>query len=225
MVPWWWCCESVCDWWTLANDTFSSSQTPDARLRAAIATPPKFRSPGLHLELLRDPSFKTRVHFYLWPFLVLAHVPLQTFSISIVAKFPNPNSPGVPGSGHNWVLGAVAYIACWILWIFGVFLGYEVLYSYYRRWRFRRPLILPIYMSSPAFNFVALSSYDHFCFLQHIRSSAFPTLTRRGPSFGRGLAARCARRNVLFLCAKPSDIVTLLPRAGLGLAFALVLQY
>ena len=54
-----------------------------------------------------------------------------------VAKFPNPDSPGVPGSGRNWVLGAVAYIACWNLWIFGVFLGYEVLYSYYRRWRFR----------------------------------------------------------------------------------------
>jgi hypothetical protein len=57
----------------------SSSQTPDARLRAAVATPPKFRSPGLHLELLRDPSWKTRIHFYLFPILVLAHVPLQTF--------------------------------------------------------------------------------------------------------------------------------------------------
>ena len=58
---------------------FSSSQTPDARLRDAIATPPKFRSPGLHLELLRDPSWKSRIHFYLFPILVLAHVPLQTF--------------------------------------------------------------------------------------------------------------------------------------------------
>ena len=58
---------------------FSSSQTPDARLRVAIASPPKFRSPGLHLELLRDPSFKTRMHFYLWPIIILAHVPLQTF--------------------------------------------------------------------------------------------------------------------------------------------------
>ena len=53
-----------------------------------------------------------------------------------VAKFPNPDAPGVPGSGRNWVLGAVAYIACWIIWIFGVFLGYELIYSY-RRWRFR----------------------------------------------------------------------------------------
>ena len=62
---------------------------------------------------------------------------LNQVYIRRVAKFPNPDSPGVPGSGHNWVLGAVAYIACWILWIFGVFLGYEVLCSYYRRWRFR----------------------------------------------------------------------------------------
>jgi hypothetical protein len=63
----------------LSPTLLSSSQTPDARLRAAIAAPPKFRSPGLHLELLRDPSWKTRLHFYLFPLLVLAHLPLQTF--------------------------------------------------------------------------------------------------------------------------------------------------
>jgi hypothetical protein len=28
--------------------------------------------------------------------------------------------------------------------------------------------------ASPAFNFVAMSPYDHYCFLQHIRSSASP---------------------------------------------------
>jgi hypothetical protein len=33
----------------------------------------------LHLELLRDPSWKTRIHFYMFPVPVLAHVPLQTF--------------------------------------------------------------------------------------------------------------------------------------------------
>jgi hypothetical protein len=58
---------------------FFSSQSPDACLRAAIATPPKFRSLGLHLELLLDPSFKTRLHFYPFSLLVLARVPLQTF--------------------------------------------------------------------------------------------------------------------------------------------------
>jgi hypothetical protein len=63
----------------LSPTVFSSSQTPDARVRAAIAAPPKFRSPGLHLELLRDPSWMTRLHFYLFPILVFAHVPLQTY--------------------------------------------------------------------------------------------------------------------------------------------------
>ena len=63
-------------------------------------------------------------------------------SSSIVANFANPSAPGVPSSGHNWVLGAVAYLACWVLWIFGVFLGYEVAYSYYRRWCFREYLKL-----------------------------------------------------------------------------------
>jgi hypothetical protein len=51
-----------------------------------------------------------------------------------------------------------------------------------------------------------MSSYDHFCFLQHIRSSAFPYVNSSAVlPFGRGLAARCAHGNVLFLCAKPSD--------------------
>lgn len=65
------------------------SQTPvhphshsHARIRPAqvqSATQPKFRVPGLHLELLRDPSWKTRLHFYLFPLLVFAHIPIQTF--------------------------------------------------------------------------------------------------------------------------------------------------
>ena len=55
-----------------------------------------------------------------------------------VSRFPNPDAPGVPGSGRNWVLGAVAYIASWVIWFFVVFIGYELFYSFYRRWRFRK---------------------------------------------------------------------------------------
>ncbi|KAH9953468.1 hypothetical protein BC827DRAFT_134941 [Russula dissimulans] len=213
----------------LSPTLLSSSQTPDARLRAAIVAPPKFRSPGLHLELLRDPSWKTRLHFYLFPLLVLAHVPLQTyfdfnavFILIEVAKFPNPDAPGVPGSGRNWVLGAVAYIACWVIWIFAVVLGYEFMYSFYRRWRFRRPLILPIYLSSPAFNFVAMSSYNHFCFLQHIRTSAFPHVNPSAvlPSVESSLRDALAETCYFYAQNLPT-IVTLLPRAGLALALLL----
>ncbi|KAF8497814.1 hypothetical protein F5888DRAFT_1906591 [Russula emetica] len=164
----------------------------------------RFRSPDLHLELLRDPSYKTRIHFYPFPILILAHVPqLQSiYILTEVAKFPNSDAPRVPGSGCNWILGAVAYIPCRVLSIFGVFLRYEVLYSYYRRWCFCRPLILPIYLSSPAFNFVAMSSYDHSYFLQHIRSSAFPYSSANLPT-----------------------IMTLLPRAGLPVVLALLLSF
>ncbi|KAI0299996.1 hypothetical protein B0F90DRAFT_1926006 [Multifurca ochricompacta] len=209
--------------------TDQSTRTPDARLRAALVAQPKFRSPGLHLELLRDPSWKTRLHFYLFPIIVFAHIPIQTFldfnavfMLIEVAKFPNPDAPGVPGSGRNWVLGAVAYVACWIIWIFGVFLGYELIYSFYRRWRFRRPLILPIYLSSPAYNLVAMTSYNHFCFLQHIRNSALPhvkpsaVLPSAEGSLRDALAETC-----YFYAQNLPTIVTLLPRAGLALALLL----
>ena len=52
-----------------------------------------------------------------------------------VAKHPNPEAPGVPGSGRNWALGAAAYIGCWVAWIFAVFIVYELVYSFIRRWR------------------------------------------------------------------------------------------
>ncbi len=61
------------------SPTFSSSQAPDDRMRAVIEPLPRFKSPGLHLELLRDPSWKTRLHFYLSMSTHFAHVPFQMF--------------------------------------------------------------------------------------------------------------------------------------------------
>jgi hypothetical protein len=159
-----------------------------------------------------------------------------------VAKFPNPDAPGVPSSSQNWILGAVAYIACWIIWIFDVVLGYELIYSFYRHWHFRelflfvfsfqmarsfiihsgRPLILPIYLSSPAFNLVSMTSYMHFCFLRHIRSLAFPhvnsstVLPSAEASLRDALAETC-----YFYAQNLPTIVTLLPRTGLALALLL----
>lgn len=48
---------------------------------------------------------------------------------------PNPEAPGVPGSGRNWALAAAAYIACWFAWIVAVIVVYEIVYSFIRRWR------------------------------------------------------------------------------------------
>lgn len=43
--------------------------------------------------------------------------------------------PSAVQDSHNWVLALVAYVACWTLGVFGVWLGYEVVYSFWRRWR------------------------------------------------------------------------------------------
>ncbi|KAF8057536.1 hypothetical protein FPV67DRAFT_1677321 [Lyophyllum atratum] len=194
---------------------FSSGEPFESR------TPqPKFRSRGLNLELLRNPLFKSRLYFYLYPILVFAHIPLQTFfdfnTVFIlfqVSKFPSPQAPGVPGSGRNWALGAAAYIACWLVWIFIVFIVHDLVYSFARRWRVKRPLIFPIYLSSSAFNLVSLTSYTNFCFLQHIRYSAF---------FGESGSLRDGLAETFwFYSQNLPTVALLLPRAALALALLL----
>ncbi|KAH8829255.1 hypothetical protein DL96DRAFT_1791019, partial [Flagelloscypha sp. PMI_526] len=183
---------------------------------------PRFRARGLHLELLRSPSPLSWLHFLIWPFIVLAHIPVQTFfdfnAVFImlqVAKFPNPQAPGVAGSGKNWILGTVAYVACWIFWIFGVFIGYELIYSFARRWRIKRPLMVPIYTSTPAFNYTCMSSYTKFCFFQHIRKNAW--------SEDRGGLKDGLAETFWWYGQNLPTVALLLPRAGLCLA--LLLQF
>jgi hypothetical protein len=82
--------------------------------------------------------------------------------------------------------------------------------------------MLPIYLSSPAFNFVAMSSYDRFCFLQHIRTSAFPSVNPNAilPS-AEGSLRDALAETCFFYAQNLPTIVTLLPRAGLALALLL----
>ena len=40
---------------------------------------PRFKSPALHIELLRNPSWKMHLWYYLFPVFVFGHIPLQTF--------------------------------------------------------------------------------------------------------------------------------------------------
>jgi hypothetical protein len=40
---------------------------------------PRFRTKALHPELLHSPSRRARIQFFLLPFVVFAHIPLQTF--------------------------------------------------------------------------------------------------------------------------------------------------
>lgn len=130
-----------------------------------------------------------------------------------VSKFPNPEAPGVPGSGRNWALGAAAYIACWAAWILVVTVVYEFVYSFLRRWRVKRPTVFPLYLSSPAYNFVSMTSYTNFCFMRQIRRSAFSS---EHGGIRDGIAETC-----WFYSQNMPTVALLLPRAGLSLALLL----
>lgn len=198
----------------------SAGLSPTLFSQATSVPRPRFRSSSLHLELLRSPSWKMRLCYYLYPLFVFLHIPLQTFFdfnavyiLLLAAKYPNSPAPGVAGSGRNWALGAAAYIACWAVQVFVVCVMYEIIYSFVRRWRIKRPLVLPIYLSSPAFNLAAISSYTNFCFLYHIRASAFGG---EHGSLRDGLA-----ETFYYYSQNLPTVALLLPRAGLSLALLL----
>lgn len=77
-----------------------------------------------------------------------------------------------------------------------------------------RPLIIPIYLSSPAFDLVSMTSYNTFSFLRHVRSAAWDP--ERGGSVRDGIAETC-----WYLSQNTANIALLLPRAGLCLALLL----
>lgn len=93
--------------------------------------------------------------------------------------------------------------------------------------------MLPIYLSSPAFNYAAMTSYTNFSFLQHLRFSAFSPSEHAGAipqspsdpdhdvddldesqgSWKQGIAETC-----FFYSQNLATVALLLPRAGLSLA-------
>src|SRR5882762_1098547 len=73
-----------------------------------------------------------------------------------------------------------------------------------------RPIVLPLYMSSSAFNFVSMTSYTNFCFMRRIRHSAF---SGENGSVRDGIA-----ETFWFYSQNLPTVALLLPRAGLCLA-------
>ncbi|KIY67542.1 hypothetical protein CYLTODRAFT_422421 [Cylindrobasidium torrendii FP15055 ss-10] len=178
---------------------------------------PRFNSTALRLDYIRSESILVRTYFWVFRLFIFAHLPIQTyfdfnavFMLIDVALYPTPQAPGVSGSGRSWSLAAAAYLFCWFTQIFGVFMIYELVYSFARRWRIRRPAIYPIYTSSPAFNFVCVSSYSKFCFLQNLRLAAWRSSMRDGLA-----------ETFWYYAQNLPTVSLLLPRAGLCLALLL----
>ena len=73
--------------------------------------------------------------------------------------------------------------------------------------------MFPLYMSSPAFNLVSMKSYTNFCFMYHIRASAF---------FGEHANLRDGLAETAnFYSQNWPTVILLLPRAALSLALLL----
>ena len=81
---------------------------------------------------------------------------------------------------------------------------------------------MPLYLSAPASNFVCMTSYNNFCFFQHIRAAAIP----HGRAYAVLPSAEGAWRDALaetfyFYSQNLPTVALLLPRAGITLAVLL----
>ncbi|KAL0948248.1 hypothetical protein HGRIS_010845 [Hohenbuehelia grisea] len=144
---------------------------------------PTFKTRHLQLAHLLRPSLVIRFWYRLWILLVLAHIPLQlwfdftaVWVLVDVSRHPSSSLSAIgttSGSSRPWSLATAAYIGCTVAWLVFVVVLYEGVYGFVRQWRVKRPRILPIYLSSAAFNYAAMTSYEVFCFLFHIRWGLF----------------------------------------------------
>ena len=88
------------------------------------------------------------------------------------------------------------------------------------------PLIIPICLSSLAFNLVTMSFYNHFCFLQHICTLTFPciNLSVVFPS-AEGSMHDVLAEMCYFYAQNLLDIMMLLPHTGLALTLVLLIPF
>ncbi|KAF9496860.1 hypothetical protein BDN71DRAFT_1505317 [Pleurotus eryngii] len=186
---------------------------------------PTFTHPALDLKLLRSPSLWFKLFYRLWPFLVLAHVPIQIWLdytaiwvLISVSRHPSEPISGIStNSSRSWSLATAAYLFCSAVWLFGIVMMYEGIYCFVRRWRIKRPLVLPIYLSSPAFNYAVMTSYSTFCFLMQIRwGSIAPAPSSQPASLSRSAQSTGSRHP-----NDPSDPTTIVPEKELVAVSAL----
>ena len=172
------------------------SQTPTPPVPA-----PRFSARNLNLSLLRSPNKFIKLRYLLQPITYFAHVPIQLFfdfnvvyilvqyvshwvakyllTYFRITKFPTPLAPGVPNTSPtpSWLFALILYLLATLLWLVGVVLVYEIAWSFWRRWRVKRPGMLGIFSSRPARKLVGMGSYDRFCFLEYVQRGAWTDRT------------------------------------------------
>jgi len=109
--------------------------------------------PSLNTDILKFDSKLARIHFFLHPLLYFAHVPLTLFldynvifTLVQIALHPYPiNNPLDLGASdqaeistkpllNSWWFAVGLYCSSTLTWFFGVFLLFEIFWSFRRRW-------------------------------------------------------------------------------------------
>ncbi|KAG8795035.1 hypothetical protein FRC12_018844 [Ceratobasidium sp. 428] len=139
---------------------------------------PRFNAPGFDLKLTREPGIWARVQWRIGlPLLVFGPVVIQLFfdfcAVYTVVQAAAEPTFGATSARRNWSLAAAAYAACVLIWVVGVIIIYEAAYCFWRRWRVKRPLITPIYLSTPARHLASMASFDVYCFFRYVRRTAW----------------------------------------------------
>jgi hypothetical protein len=67
-------------------------------------------------------------------------------------------------------------------WLLGVVVLYEVIWSFWRRWRVKRPGMVGIFSSRAARNLVGMGNFERWCFLHFVRRGAWTDMTDIAPA-------------------------------------------
>ncbi|KAJ1029985.1 hypothetical protein NDA16_000898 [Ustilago loliicola] len=123
---------------------------------------------------LRLSSRLARIHHTVLPLLTYTHIPATLFldynvifSLVQIALHPDSNQTGFRAA---WWIATGVYGGCVLIWLVGVVILYEWLWSFRRRWTVPQPLVMPIYLSSPAFVRTAIRDYSLYSLLYRARS-------------------------------------------------------
>ncbi|RSH81460.1 hypothetical protein EHS25_006817 [Saitozyma podzolica] len=171
---------------------------------------PRFKKRELNLNIVRTGGVWQRLAWIglwiVWPFNALLGM---FFDVNVIYTLVQCTiHPSLEtNDGGSWAFATSAYAVCWAISTCAVWMGWEVYYEFWRRWRLPRPAIEPIYLSLPASLHLSLLSFPHFTFLAHIRLSPLHT------PFARDIIPETAHS----LVQLAPGLLPLVPRAAIAI--------
>ncbi|KAK4686830.1 hypothetical protein P7C73_g3296, partial [Tremellales sp. Uapishka_1] len=139
---------------------------------------PRFKKRELNLNIVRRRGLMERLSWIaLWLFWVTNGLLSLYFDVDVIYMLAQCaiHASFETNSANLWRFATAAYAICWGISVSVVWLGWEMAYEFWRRWRLPRPAIEPIYFSLPASLYLALMSFPHYTFLLHVRLSPLST--------------------------------------------------